>query len=121
MRDDELAGAADGADDDGKIRDITQAGPILGMVSVALDAVDWDHLLRGIESAHVVGSLLDPTAYRDALYDGSLAENERVIRATREYVATLREVHEAALARRARVAENGRHRDHLHVDWASRG
>lgn len=82
-----------------KIRDLEAVGPILGLVSTALDCVDWDWLATQVGRIDTLGPILEPTAYRDALYSGTLRGNQRVIEATRDYVARL---HELTAEREAR-------------------
>lgn len=85
---------------DDRIRDLAQAGPLIGFALNALECVDWDHLLRGIEAAHTLGPILDPTAYRNALHSGNLADNADAVRAARDFVAAVQGVKDRAVARR---------------------
>jgi hypothetical protein len=77
-----------------KQRNIQAAGEAIGLVSSLLDLHDWDWLHEQMQAADTLGPILDPTAYRDALYGGRLGRNQRTIAATRTYLAVLREVFE---------------------------
>lgn len=68
------------------------ASDVLVLVSNLLGTVDWDALAVTLSKADALGPILDPTAYRDSLANGTPARNRRVVNATRDYLAELREV-----------------------------
>ena len=79
-------------------RDLAFAGSVLKTVVTLMESVDWQHLVDGIEAAHTLGPILDPTAYRDALHNGTLETNGQVLRAARDFHAAIAKLRERALA-----------------------
>jgi hypothetical protein len=71
--------------------DFKHAATVLGTVSTLLATVDWDDLAAIMDRADTLGPILDPTAYRDSLHNGTLGRNRQVINATRTYLAELRQ------------------------------
>lgn len=90
--------AAKPPDDDTLIRDVEGAGTILKSIVSLLELVDWQHLVRGLEAAHTLGPIMDPTAYRDALHSGVLDTNGQILRAARDFHAVIAKLRERALA-----------------------
>lgn len=89
-------------DPDDLIRDVPQAAALLSAVVPLFDAVDWDHLLRGIEAAHILGPIMEPTMYRDALHSGQMETNARILRAARDFAAVIHDERARALAKAGR-------------------
>lgn len=73
--------------------DWQQAANVLGAVSTLLDTVDWDALIALQDRTDSLGPILYPTEYRDALHSGRLGRNAMCLRATRDYLGTLRAIH----------------------------
>lgn len=73
---------------------LTHASRTLGLVSTVLDQIDWDWLAREIERAEALGPILEPTAFQEAVSSGTLANNKKIVQATRDYLKTLHEIAE---------------------------
>jgi hypothetical protein len=67
---------------------MVSAGIIAGMVT----AIEGDvrDMLRDVERTHSVGAILDPTMYRDFLYDGNKQRNVELLGAVAQFAADLR-------------------------------
>lgn len=61
----------------------------LMMAHHILAQYDWATWVEECQRAHSVGHILNPTAYRDALFSGRLESNEAFGRAALTFVSTL--------------------------------
>jgi hypothetical protein len=75
---------------------ITNACRVFNACSMSITDEDLAAAAHTVELADAVGYVVDPTAYRTALYDGRLERQRALIKAFRDFRAAMRAIDAAA-------------------------